>query len=213
MVTRYEFLKKLHDLIQPEMYLEIGVQFGHSLVLAEHSREIVGIDPNPLLAYPMPPNATIYNMTSSEYHAQQLWLTHSPVDMAFIDGSHLFEDAVDDYDLVLQKITPYTVVVFDDVLPRNQGEASRVQCPGDWTGDVWRLHTYLSNRHAGQTKFILVDTFPTGVMVALDVKWSHEPHAYNYLRDEPVPEDVLKRTNALSPELAYDYIKNWWDET
>ena len=33
-MTRHEFLQALHELLHPEVYLEIGVQYGTSLALA-----------------------------------------------------------------------------------------------------------------------------------------------------------------------------------
>lgn len=207
-MDKHEFLKLLHNLVRPEIYLEIGVQYGQSLRLAQFSRVAIGIDPNPQVADP-PQNMKLYEMHSSEFYNRELWTENEPAGLAFIDGSHLFEDAVDDYDLVLNSTERDSVVVFDDVLPRNETEASRTPNLGVWAGDVWRLHPYLSARHPSTT-FILVDVEPTGVMLAYDIKWSHDRHIYEYAND-PVPDWVLKRRGAVGPHVALAHLSEWID--
>ena len=60
--------------------------------------------------------------------------------LAFIDGMHLkLEFALRDF-INLEKLThPGSVVVFDDVLPRNNEEASRVRHSLFWAGDVYKV--------------------------------------------------------------------------
>jgi hypothetical protein len=108
------------------------------------------------------------------------------------------------------------VVVFDDVLPRNQHEAAREQCPGDWTGDVWKVPRLLSLH--GYTVH-LVDTFPTGtaVVYGLDPGISKLQDMYNRIvamgldQWNTVPQGVLSREGALTPEAVMDRILDWVD--
>jgi predicted O-methyltransferase YrrM len=207
-MDKHEFLRLLHNLIRPEVYLEIGVQYGQSLRLAKFSRVAIGIDPNPQVSE-VAANMKLYEMHASDFYDRELWTENEPAGLAFIDGSHLFEDAVDDFDLVLNSTDRDSVVVFDDVFPRNEVEASRVPNLGTWAGDVWRLHPYLSARHP-RTTFILVDVEPTGVMLAYNLNWSHDRHDYQYAND-PVPEWVLKRKGAVGPNVALAHLKEWID--
>ena len=61
------------------------------------------------------------------------------VDLAFIDGMHWFEFALRDFMNIERHSSATTVIVFDDMLPRNVIEAARDRTTGAWTGDVFRL--------------------------------------------------------------------------
>ena len=167
-VTRLDLLAALHQKLQPKVYLEVGVQFGPSLVLAEKCELAIGVDPNPLvdLTGNYRPNQQIAPMSSDEFFKHQ-WGA-PPIDLAFIDGMHLVEYVIRDWLNIQKLMRPGGVIVFDDVLPYNAAIATRTQPPGDWTGDVWRAF-YILRDQFGQEPW-LVDTFPTGAMVLLDVE-------------------------------------------
>jgi predicted O-methyltransferase YrrM len=213
--TRHEFLAALHALLHPGVYLEIGVQHGTSLALAGSSTRAVGIDPAPMLSGPVPAGAVVVTATSDDFFGDDpVKILDGAVDLAFIDGMHLFEFALRDFINVEGYAAPDAVVVFDDVLPRNQQEASRTPCPGDWTGDVWRVHPYLA-RYRPDLDLILVDTAPTGVLVVRGVDRTDSALTGQYLHDliseqlydaPPVPERVLSRADAVQPEVALQRI-------
>ena len=214
MVTRHEFLAQLHAQLQPRGYLEIGVLFGDSLHLAKCPA--IGIDPEPHLRYHQP-SSLIYRGTSDEFFAanEPEWIQDriSYIDLAFIDGMHLFEFALRDFQNVERYSNPRTVIVFDDVLPRNQEEAAREQCPGDWTGDVWKVHVALT-RLRPDLNIHLVNTDPTGTMVVWGLDNEHrwdqkllramEHDSLN--KTVPVPDDVLQRRHAVTPEWALEQV-------
>lgn len=219
MVTRHEFLTVLHELLRPRTYLEIGVQHGWSLQLAAPGTRAVGIDPNPQIVADVG-QATVVADTSDAFFARDPdYIDHllgGSVDLAFIDGMHLYEYALRDFVGVENLAHPGTVVVFDDVLPRNQHEAARQQCPGDWTGDVWRLEPIL-RMWRPDLRIMLVDTQPTGLMVVYRLDPASAVLADGYddivaahpLTDIPVPDDVLHRTGALTPGEALAEIRDW----
>jgi hypothetical protein len=104
------------------------------------------------------------------------------------------------------------VVVFDDVLPRNQHEAAREQCPGDWTGDVWKVPKLLQI-HRSRLKQHWVDTFPTGTYVVYGFGENAQRHdIYATVQDlglegwNLVPDDVLSRAEAVDPSWALEQI-------
>jgi len=220
-VSRHEFLSSLHELLQPKVYLEIGVQYGHSLVLAEKAQVAYGIDPDPLLfAAPQNQrgNQRVHTMTSDEFF-QGMYLTE-PIDLAFIDGSHLVEDAMMDWANVQRRMRPGGVIVFDDVLPYNQAIAAREQPPGDWTGDVWKSFYILHETYTAaliSERPILVDTWPTGSMVLLNVepKLSLPSRFYNkeyvrtfFAQDLDVPGKILQRTTAVTVIEVLEKIRD-----
>lgn len=162
-------MKALHELLQPQTYLEIGVQHGWSLQLS-NAPTTIGIDPNPLLQVKLP-HQVICTMTSDEYFRQltsdvTVDRAADPIDLAFIDGMHLVENALRDFANVEKYCHDRSVIVFDDVLPTTREMAAREQCPGDWTGDVWRVYDILRERRPDLV-LLLVDTQPTGVLVVL----------------------------------------------
>jgi predicted O-methyltransferase YrrM len=211
----------MHELLQPRTYLEIGVQHGWSLQLAQPGCRATGIDPHPQLLVDVGA-ATILQERSDAFFARPdndpylRTAVGDGIDLAFIDGMHLYEYALRDFIGVEHVARPGTIVVFDDVLPRNQHEAARVQCPGDWTGDVWRvepiLRTWRPDLH-----IVLVDTQPTGVMVVYSLDPTSTVLADGYddilaahpLTDAPVPDDVLHRTDAVTASQALTEIREW----
>lgn len=213
MVTRHEFLATLHENLKPRGYLEIGVQFGESLKLAQCPA--IGIDPNPILMGHFPGTTQVYSTTSDDFfgtdHTREL-LTFD-LDLAFIDGMHLFEYALRDFINVEKCSNSRTVVVFDDVLPRNQHEAARDQCPGDWTGDVWKVPRILRLMRT-DLRVHLVDTQPTGTAVVFNLDPSSKRlsqmyegmNAWGLSEWQTVPGEVLAREEAITPEEALGHI-------
>lgn len=169
-----DFLKQVHETLEPRGYLEIGVRNGDSLKLA--SCPAIGIDP----AYNIPGldnrkllqtygNAILYSDTSDGFFAVQDDLApsrfeHFDVDLAFIDGMHLIENVLSDFINIERHSNERTVVIFDDVLPYNQAIAAREQPPGDWTGDVWKIIPILECFRPDLAMWS-VDTSPTGALV------------------------------------------------
>lgn len=228
-MTRHEFLAELHRRLQPRTYLEIGVQFGTSLNLAHAAERAIGIDPAPLVE--ATGNQTIFHYTSDSFFASPEAYVYSQlddrkIDLAFIDGMHLFEYALRDFMNIERYCWPGSVVVFDDVFPRNQYEARRLQpgenVVGDWTGDVWKVMPILLAFHPGSLIFRKVDTQPTGTFVATCFPLAHKswtlPWALTELmlaewQELDAPTDVLNRAGAVQPEQALALIdaeaKQW----
>jgi predicted O-methyltransferase YrrM len=206
--------------LKPEVYLEVGVQFGTSLLLAIGSNTAIGIDPNPLitdddLSVLMGDNQRIIKATSNEAFGPTMAIEYPPIDLAFIDGLHHAEQALKDFIHIARRLAPAGVIVFDDVLPRNQGEAARRQCPGDWTGDVWRIAAKI-NAMPGVSS-IYVNTEPTGVLVvtsvtkeAITVLSRQVPHFTRMFQEEiDVPQSILNRELAWGPLPALDHIASF----
>jgi hypothetical protein len=205
MTTRHEFLAQLHELLRPKVYLEIGVHTGQSLRLAQFSEHAFGVDPNPMVGQP-PANSIILPMTSDEFFEKR-WFILPPVDLAFIDGMHLFENALVDFHNTEKRMAPGGIIVLDDVLPYNQAIAERVQPPGDWTGDVWKVWYRLSADRP-DLEVYQVDTSPTGTMVIMnpDPEYGWDPSEPWEGTDE-VPSPILNRSYATQPETMLEIIR------
>lgn len=210
------FLTGLHRLVRPKTYLEIGVQHGYSLNLAFAAEIAYGIDPVPLVT--STGNQQIYPMTSDQFfEGFEAWHEAGPrledtgIDLAYIDGMHLIEYVVRDFQNIARYCHPGSIVAFDDVLPRNQDEARRLEpgtpIYGDWTGDVWKIHRMLTE-YRPDLRLRLVDTWPTGCLVvsgfpAHPQDWAPDRRLVEIWRDwTTVPPAVLDRVAAITPEQA-----------
>lgn len=228
MVTRHEFLAKLHTTLQPRGYLEIGVFSGDSLRLVNRGTPAIGIDPDPHLHGHFPGTTAVFTSTSDDFFRDLDTITLGGprtaalqyLDLAFIDGMHLFEYALRDFMNVERYANPRTVIVLDDVLPRNQEEAAREQCPGDWTGDVWKVPKLLETYRFDLT-VDLVDTEPTGTAVVygftsgdtVGVDLGELVAPLGLEGWEIVPEDVINRVEAIPAEEALFRISAYLLET
>jgi len=220
MTTRHEFLAQLHELIRPEMYLEIGVHTGESLRLAPQRDDndcvAWGVDPDPGAPYrPLRSNEHMFYMTSDEFFRERAPRENWPADLAFIDGMHLWEYALRDFCNIEKHFSHTdTVVVFDDVLPYNVEIAARAMPPGgDWTGDVWRVWQVLTELRPDLYK-MMVDTFPTGSLVVWGLKsivdtdniYQQAIRRFGF-EGGPPPPSILNRDDAISAEQAIQILK------
>jgi hypothetical protein len=206
-----EFLAGLHHALQPSTYLEIGVRHGDSLALAECPA--IGIDPAFQLRVELGENVHLFTETSDEYFERARPLAPlggRPVDMAFIDGMHLAEFALRDFDAVERHSRWTSVVVFDDILPRKPVEAARDRRTRAWTGDVYKLLGILA-RHRPDLVCLRVGTQPTGLLVVLGLDPRSRVLHRRYgeivegaVTPDPqrVPAAVLERRGVLDPEAV-----------
>jgi tetratricopeptide (TPR) repeat protein len=136
------FLPRLHRYLNPATYLEIGVFQGQSLQFAGPDTQVIGIDPEPQIAYPLPPGARVLATTSDTFFA-----THDVrgefggrgVALGFIDGMHLFEYALRDFINMERVSEPDGIILIHDCCPLDRLSAERERHTGFWSGDIWRL--------------------------------------------------------------------------
>lgn len=210
--TRHEFLDALHGLLQPDRYLEIGVWFGTSLRLTRPYTSAIGVDPNPLCT--PPPNAVLATMTSDDFFAKTPpGSMVAPIDFGFIDGSHLFEDALRDVIGMEGLCGHRSLIALDDVLPYSPDIANRVPLPGDWAGDVWKLWPVLV-KWRPDLKITMVDVEPTGLMVLqgldpavgpLTLSSAYQIICDTWARDVPYQQWIIN--GALPPDDALRQIQ------
>jgi hypothetical protein len=207
-MRRHDFLAGLHAVYQPRTYFEIGVQTGGSLTLSR--APTVAVDPAPRVSAEIRCNLHLARTTSDDFFARPAPLEHFgglPVDLAFIDGMHLFEYALRDFINTERHTTPTSVIVFDDVLPRTPWQARRRRWwgRGAWAGDVYRVMLALQ-RHRPDLVIVPVDTSPTGTLVVLGLDPTNTVLADSYhsvvadcLR-AGLPTSVLDRSCAVAPD-------------
>ena len=135
----YYLLRELHLLLRPAHYLEIGVQYGESLCLAEPETQTIGIDPEPEIRHELTANTTVFPEKSDDFFAarkKEDVLGNGVIDLAFIDGMHLFESVLDDFIHVERWAGPHTIVLIHDTVPADALSVKRERQTRFWTGDV-----------------------------------------------------------------------------
>ncbi len=188
-LQRHEFLRRVHGILSPRTYLEIGVNDGASLTLSRVPS--IAIDPAFKVTKEISCDVQLARATSDDFFAAEKPTAHFgelPIDFAFIDGMHLFEFALRDFINVEKHSTWSTVVVFDDMLPRDVPEAARDRHTKYWAGDVYKLIPVL-HRYRPDLKVIPLDTHPTGLLLVLGLDPTSTTLQDNY--DEIIKDFVL----------------------
>lgn len=162
-------LERLHGWLKPAGYIEIGVESGRTLALALPTTIAIGIDPTPVLQVPLSARTQVYAMTSDAFfatHDVQARLGLAAVDMAFIDGLHLFDQVLRDFINLEAVAAPESVILIHDVLPLDEGATAR-RPPATsryWTGDVWKALLAL-RRHRPDLAIFVIPALPSGLAV------------------------------------------------
>jgi hypothetical protein len=172
-------LGKLHELLNPGVYLEIGVANGLSIALARPPTVAIGIDPTPRLTTPVSATTSIFPLTSDDFFATSAHdaLRGNSIDLAFIDGLHHFEQALRDFANVEAHSTRATVCLFHDTLPLDEMTQRRDRQTDFWTGDIWKLAVVLAERRPDLALFT-VPTFPAGLTVVTNLDPGRRPEDY-----------------------------------
>lgn len=169
-------LRRLHEFLKPANYLEIGVNTGKSFALASPPTIAIGIDPEPNLRWPPRTKYAIHKLTSDEYFLNRDCrkdIESSTIDFAFIDGLHVFEQALRDFINIEKFAGPRTVVAIHDCLPIDSISASPVRSTVFWSGDVWKILICLRETRPDLDVFTIA-TPPTGLAI---VAGFGEPHS------------------------------------
>ncbi|MFT4037596.1 MAG: class I SAM-dependent methyltransferase, partial [Thermomicrobiales bacterium] len=138
-----DLLGEVHAALQPDVYLEIGVRNGASLALSRG--KTIGVDPamaDLIRVSTLRPWTKLYRETSDAFFAAReasATLDGGRLELAFIDGLHLFEQVLRDLIHVEAWAAPGALIVIHDVLPPTVHSTSREPLRGAWVGDVWKI--------------------------------------------------------------------------
>lgn len=212
-MTRQDFLSEVHRAYQPASYFEIGIGTGRSLGLSR--TRTIAVDPAFKIKSEIRCDIQVVKATSDDFFAQDKALTHfrdGRIDLAFVDGLHLFEFALRDFMNVERHAAWTSVIVVDDVLPRNVAEASRERSTTAWAGDVFKLPDVLGV-YRPDLLVLSLDTDPTGLLLVLGadpennvLEECHDEIVEKYVQPDPqpVPAAVLRRDTAIDPASIID---------
>lgn len=161
----YSVLRWIHETLRPERYLEIGIRSGDSLRLALQETRCIGIDPAPQVDTPLTANTRVLTMTSNEFfdscNLADIWGVDT-FSLAFVDGLHLFEQALLDFAHLERLATPGSIVMIHDCLPLDAATSDRTRNTHFYSGDVWKAAMCLKNRRP-DLKVKTIRTGPTGL--------------------------------------------------
>jgi hypothetical protein len=175
----HEMLARLHAVLRPRSYLEIGVETGATLALARCAA--IGIDPVFRFAdielvrqITAKPSLMLYQMPSDAFFADHdpTALLGRPIEMAFLDGMHRCEYLLRDFMNTERHCRPNAVVALHDCVPLELPMAERIAGADSvdprrrlmWTGDVWRT-VLLLRRVRPDLQITVLDAAPTGLVL------------------------------------------------
>ena len=202
----YDFLVRMHQQLQPDFYVEIGVEYGASLRLA--ACPALGIDPAPQLKKPLANNHRVSLTTSDDFfHLTDAASQLAPIDLAYIDGMHQIEFALKDFMNIEKYSHAGSVIIVDDIYPAHPVQGARIRESRFWTGDVWKLIDILE--YARPDLILLpIDTSPTGSLMILCAD-SNNPSlwsGYDYTVKKAIatttepPKSIVERIGKIDPQ-------------
>jgi SAM-dependent methyltransferase len=197
-----DVLRRLHELLRPRRYLEIGIETGATLALARAAEHVIGIDPDAskLRRELVPACAKVFHETSDDFFAREepaRTLGPHRLDFAFIDGMHWFEYALRDFINVEAWSEPNGVVALHDCLPLFPLCASRDRRTKFWVGDVWKVVSIL-REHRPELRVKIVATAPSGLCIVRGLNPSSRvlpdrlPEIVERYRELPYPVRALE---------------------
>lgn len=194
-----------HDIINKnsnvtDKYLEIGIEYGYTFTNV-HFIDKVGIDPNPKLE-----NKNIIKITSDDYF-ENIQINKETeniekFDICFIDGMHLSEYVLRDFNNCIKFLNINGKILIDDILPFNYDEQLRIprkhfyennilNYGESWTGDIWKfayflLINYKSNMNIkiyNNKNYRGIGCFEINKPFEIDYSTLNELQNYEYFKD------------------------------
>ncbi len=170
-------LQRIHSVLRPKTYLEIGSRAGDLLGLAECAS--IAVDPEFLLGPAFAgrkPSCCLYQMTSDRFFdtCDPRTILGREIDFAFLDGMHLAEFLLRDFINTERACRKNSIVGIHDCIPVDAAITRRIavdfavsaasQHPHWWTGDIWKVIVILK-KFRPDLAIYAIDASPTGLML------------------------------------------------
>lgn len=162
-----DWLSLLHSAIKPRTYLEIGVAGGHTLELSRPPTRAIGVDPAFQIECQINSWSRLFRTTSDEFFASNNvteLFDGQPIDFAFIDGLHTFDQALKDFINIERHAHKNSIIVAHDIFPVEPLTALRERMTTFWVGDTWKMIPLLIAERPDLRIFTL-PTYPSGLAV------------------------------------------------
>ena len=135
------WLERLHAALKPKSYLEIGVARGQSLALAGPPTVAVGVDPEPTINAVLKSETHVFCEPSDKFFETfrlPSLINNQPLELAFIDGLHVFQQSLKDFMNVERACGPQSVILMHDTVPLDEPTQRPQRERQFYTGDVWK---------------------------------------------------------------------------
>ena len=206
------WLERLYQFLAPETVIEVGVFQGASIALVPPPCLAIGIDPKPTIIVPLKTEAHIFTETSDAFFAlrrHEKLLAGRPLSVAFIDGLHLYEQALRDFIALEALCGPRSVVLFHDTVPLDQSTQTRTRETTFHTGDVWKAVLCLRH-YRPDLDIVTIATPPTGLTVVTNLDPTSRVLRENY--EKAVGRFIDTPFSAIEADLktALNIVPNDW---
>lgn len=176
-------LARLHDVLRPKTYLEIGTLQGKSLALPRCKSIAIDpafhISPEFLPGIFAKPSVQFFQTGSDDFFAANdpAAILGAPLDMAFLDGMHRCEFLLRDFMNTERHCKRNSIVALHDCVPVETVTTNRSEAPhqtlsplhaGWWLGDVWRT-CLLLKRVRPDLVITVLDCHPTGLVLVTNL--------------------------------------------
>jgi tetratricopeptide (TPR) repeat protein len=207
------WLQRFYQLLKPKTVIEIGVFQSASLACVPPPAIALGIDPSPCVIYPVQTETHLFAETSDEFFKQRKvpeLLGDQLLSIGFIDGLHLFEQALKDFMHLELYCGPRSMILFHDTVPLDELTQRRTPEVHFSTGDVWKTILCLKHYRPDLDIFTIA-TQPTGLTVVtrLDPSSRVLQEAYDSAvqRFIDIPFETIESTMATELNI----IPNDWE--
>lgn len=189
-----DVLARFHEILKPRTYFEIGTLDGTTLRLARCAS--LGVDPQFLIQGNVTdgkPFLCLCQMSSDDFFRDRSPITilGGTIDLAFLDGLHLFEFLLRDFRNTEKFCRRNSVIVMHDCIPTDIYMAERIKDfandlrphhhQGWWTGDVWKV-VLAMKKYRPDLVVYPIDAAPTGLIVVTNLDPSSDVLERDYFR-------------------------------
>jgi len=195
-------------------YLEIGVAAGETFTGVNAARR-VGVDPAPA-EFEVPQGGTLHRIPSREYFLGPVAQQDGPFDVVFVDGLHLWEEALEDTLSSFELLAAGGFVIVDDTYPFGRWEGERAESYAEavanarrngveitpWMGDVWRTALLLTTVAPPELEWVTIPI--TAKRYHTVFWWSDNAIAGRSLRPA-ITESAVSETISTPIEVVGDY--------
>ncbi|MEZ5880892.1 MAG: class I SAM-dependent methyltransferase [Nitratireductor sp.] len=226
-INYQNYLLILHQILKPKRYFEIGTLSGGTLKLA--SCASISVDPRFQISSDVlgsKPACHFFQCGSDLFFSENdpSQILGGPIDLAFLDGMHLFEFLLRDFANTESKCRSNSIIAMHDTLPpdvwmtsRNPNDPRRQQSqqPGWWTGDVWKIIPALK-RYRPDLRITVLDCPPTGLTLVTNLNPNDRTIVESYAEivetfsrtdlDEQLFDDFWNEVDVTSSNNLKDYF-------
>ncbi len=175
-MTRIELINMICAHVDAKDYLEIGIRDGMAISQIQAANR-TGVDPNPLTQYAHPSfsggldGVRVFPCESDVFFEKD----HTLFDVVFVDGLHLYEQAIKDVFNAVNCLRSRGYIVVHDLLPTTREEGARIKTTDVWNGDVWKIMHDLHHNYPAIQSFVVDSDCGMGVIWIDDPDVHFEP--------------------------------------